>query len=304
MKYDSNYNPVNEAFNKEIKSSSENNKKGNNLNKAIIILGIILIGCISFMAYNKTLKTDDTNKNTNKNDEIKELDINSDLVKNLVYPDKNQVGVYIQTFDVSKISEDYYNADYLGYLAYSIGALDVTNAGKSDRIGLKLKEEGKLPSEITEFKYVTSESMKKGLEKVFGPDIKYEELGKKCGLSIYDSFCFNNSRYYLNYDKFNETSTMDNKKIYSKVYRAEQKDDEIYVYMHVVMQKSTDSGKYIYIYGDEVPIKCELKENELDTKCIEELIKENKIYTHYKYTFKKQSDGNYYLYSGAWEVGK
>ncbi|MCM1370272.1 MAG: hypothetical protein NC181_00005, partial [Clostridium sp.] len=150
------------------------------------------------------------------------------------------------------------------------------------------------------FLYIEMSEMKSKFTEIFGPDVEYTN-GQ--GFYTYSDSIMNGIFYYdpkdSRYYYPAECCVGGGEGYYgSKIYKVEQKDDEIYVYTIVYSTNGVDYKVYdvsthnylgIYEYVDE----------ELDNATIEKLINENKLNT-YKFTYKKQSDGKYYVYSGEW----
>lgn len=126
---------------------------------------IIILLIFGFILINQN-KTKPTNKDDNKSistEEIiglKELDINSEIVKNLVFPVANTnlhiAGVYPIYWDFFNINVFTMGRDY-----------KIISAQKHAKI--------EISTEKTQYKnYITSKEMEKAIKKVFGPEEKIE----------------------------------------------------------------------------------------------------------------------------------
>lgn len=169
-------------------------------------------------------------------------------------------------------------------------------------------------TEKTRYKnYITSKEMEKALKKVFGPDEKIEhtyltaENRNICGvIGDYDT----KKKIYHDFGDCIVLESPFKTMIESKIIRAEQDNEAIYVYSDFVYV-SGHNGKYDFY--DKLPVinivspglktEEELKPPQLLystrdlQKGIDTLSEEGKLKT-YKYTFKKQSDGKHYFYRG------
>ena len=161
--------------------------------------------------------------------------------------------------------------------------------------------------------YITEENFLKAYKNLYGVDVEYtsgnflndSEIG--CYPSDYDK---SGKKYWYYLSPCGGDSDLD---YYSLVTKVEKDNDLINVYLVTALIKNDwNSNKievYKYLnYKDYNTMQNSLTaKNRLstcdDNRCekeLNQLVKEEKL-SVYKFTFKKQSDGRYYLYSGEWQ---
>lgn len=304
----------------------------------ISILSVIVIGLCVFISYDKGLfkSKENDNKNTSNNDvkkddtktntnTVKEIDINDDLIKNLVYPKINSEvyggpGSFV-------LKEEYASS-------YDLGKKITASLDKHDEEVVSCYYNGQLVSGVKKDYYeerscskLSEEIINNDLKKMFGPDFKYhldksEDLGST----------------YCGYPKYYD---IDTKAFYGirgcggaginaikpvlKTYKAELDGDNLYVYDYALINymfgnplefksllfdnfesfKNYESTKSMDYVLKENVVKNDFTTDDADNAqekaqiYLEELIKDKKART-YKWVFKKQSDGKYYYYSSNW----
>lgn len=279
--------------------------QSNNKMKLVLLLGgAIIFALVGYIIFNKVLKKEpsQSSKINNETKEVKTLNLTDEVVKKLVYPKYNN---RIETFiDEYPIIWDFIDIE-LDEIKRDYRMLSVSDLVK--------KEQNK--DETLEYsEYAIAEEFEITYHKIFGPDQEYSDgslsdgYSELCGpLTSYDA----TKKIYHNfapcgYEGGNVLLT-----IKDKAFKAEQDGDNIYVYHnYVYILSGTENNNY---YFDHLPIKDQdytLQDNEIiktvptaiyHNENLEEgfnyLINNNKLNT-YRYTFKKQSDGNYYFASG------
>ncbi|MCM1370602.1 MAG: hypothetical protein NC181_01750 [Clostridium sp.] len=306
----------------------QNNRKENKTIKVIIaLLVIIIIGLICFIAYDKMFKDDSSIKNndnnTNTENKVVELDINSELVNNLVYIHRginetidNQIPISLfENFSVNSLTRD-------EMMMYSL-----INAEDNIRTECDIMEENNNCKIITyqsgdKVKASNSLSaieMKNSFEKIFGKEVNYSDGTFNEGICHYPTTFDSETKNYYGSDGCGGGFGITVGSIISKV---EQKNDEIYVYVNpfkiwngymlneleTTSKLGYDSDK-IYLFDFKTD-NAENNKNYLQIissdnfnsvkPVVRELVNNGKMST-YKFTFKKQSDGKYYIYSGEWQ---
>jgi len=235
-------------------------------------------------------KDDILEDNERKRDGV--LSINSALVKNLVYPSANQGAEGREMWSYRDIDLDNYGRDFM-----MISATYVIK-GRWSAI-----------------------EVEKSFRKIFGPDVEYRngdfDSGDPCGLTSYDA---SSSVYWEEeqacggqeaWDWHNEV----------RLYKAKQGEDEIYTYFYVQpflwpnFANDDFSAPLVCLYNREVDKYSSngfFDEKSNPKNCVKNVVQDKLKVTiktmmdkgevdTYKFTFKKQSDGKYYFYSGAWE---
>ena len=230
--------------------------------------------------------------NENNNGDIKELELNSFLVNSLIYP-KSRTGLGMLGY---KDSWDYKNEtiDTLGRSNMMFNAADDVHYSTDDNNN-----------------HIYSAALiKNNFIKIYGPDVNYydgdiEGSIKACKISKYDS----ESNVYIAYSGCGGATGGRFKDSVSKKYKAEQDGDYIYVYEYVqsVYYRHENNDDWtspfvVYLLDrdyKETTILEGADESNYESM-IEQMMDRGEVDT-YKWTFKKQSDGKYYFYSGAWE---
>ncbi len=285
-------------------------KKNNGLVITLIIMIILLLVFGGYVVYDKFLSN---GENNNSNNQVTILDINSSTVKDLIYP---------------KINFEGYN--FLSWVYKNISVYDGREwmmLSASNGIGTK-KEDGKFS--------ISSSDMMKNFVKMFGPDIYYSDapLSLSCLKFIFDSKTFNTEYeatckngaagfYDWSYEDWSNEV---------KLYKAEQKNDEIHTYFYVqpyikgpniidkgylerdnetwylfkrqiafpmFMDMDSENGNSSISESGKVYYIKKLSKTTAKND-IQNMMNSGEVDT-YRFTFKKQSDGNYYFYSGNWE---
>ncbi|MCM1371368.1 MAG: hypothetical protein NC181_05750 [Clostridium sp.] len=282
-------------MNEGIQRNDKNN--GNKIKIVIIVLLVIIVlGLLAYIIFGKNInkdsdKTNTGNNNSNNTSDVVVLDINSDLVKGLKTP------MIVNTFE--KPMDFKATTDMMPYMRDLVFQYLYLPPG--DFYDDSPEFELNLPiSNCGYYRYVSADEMKNKFKEFFGPDVEYTN-GQ--GFYTYSDSIMDGRFYY---------DPKDSRYYYaicccvgggegfygSKIYKAEQKDDEIYVYTIVYASNYIDYKVYDISTGNYLGIFEDI-DKEMDNATIEKLINENKL-TTYKFTFKKQSDGNYYVYSGEW----
>lgn len=300
----------------------------------VILLIAIILGLCSYIAYDKNLfgikgekKESNTVEKKEDTNTTKELDINSELVKNLVYPKSNsEMYSSIQNVDIMDdlypqttysnfvLKEDYASSydiwkkiaasleKYIGdkvdcyYYGHSFSLTPADNLGK----GI--------------CKRTSEEIINRDMQKVFGPDSDYNIDNSSETYCGYPLFYDSETKSYYGPQACGGAYFVSFKPIL-KTYKAELIGDYLYVYDYALINyitSSVDNGtisllfdsydayqKYENTKSTESAIASVASEKEAQSK-LEELINSGKANT-YIWTFKKQSDGKYYYYSSKWQ---
>lgn len=141
--------------------------------------------------------------------------------------------------------------------------------------------------------------VKKSYEKLFGEIPKINDF-----FYFYIGECKLSGDYFI-CDPHTSNQPVDtgriDKEFIGKLYKVEEKNDEIYIYEKICYQKSiysddTYQASEVYYYSD-INLKNEIKE--LRGKESDELLKDtyDELLPTYKYTLKKSSSGTYIAYS-------
>ena len=161
--------------------------------------------------------------------------------------------------------------------------------------------------------YITEENFLKAYKNLYGVDVEYtsgnflddSEMG--CYPSDYDK---SGKKYWYNLYSCGGDSDLD---YYSLVTKVEKNNDLINVYLTTALINDDMNSNKIEVYNYLNYKDYNTMQNSLtaknrlstcdDNRCekeLNQLVKEEKL-SVYKFTFKKQSDGRYYLYSGEWQ---
>ena len=273
----------------------EENKKNTGFIVATIILAILVIGLMGYIVYDKMSNNNDKNQGNdiedvthkeNNEQSLKEIDINSDLVKNLIYP-MNSMGT--EGYEWSYQNETF---DTLGRL----------HRMQDAAYRISPDEEDLNKNQV----FYKAENVKESYKKIYGPDSSYTDGDLKDSLNT----CFVISNYDSTLKMYIEETgcgfdSLKSVKRVSKKYKAEQNNDYLYVYEYiqsvVVRPESLDNIEktvvYLLDHDDQETKQIDYKDYE---NTIYDMINKDEVDT-YKWVFKKQSDGNYYFYSGTWE---
>lgn len=273
-------------------------------NVIIIVLSVVallLAGTVGYLIAEKVISNKYENGSTNNNDVnskddgtseegVKELNLNDSLVTSLIYPMnrinhlgyKDNWNYKNETIETLGRSTMMFNAAY--DLAYSTD---------------------------DNYNHVYSaEQIKNNFIKIFGPDVDYydgdvEGGMKVCNISKYDS----EKNVYIAYAGCGGATGGQFTDSVSKKYKAEQSGDYIHIYEYVqsieaILENENDWQSPLIIYLlDKNYNRTNLLNGATESNyesMIEQMMNKGEVDT-YKWTFKKQSDGKYYFYSGAWE---
>ena len=263
-------------------------------NIIIIVLSVVallLAGTVGYLIAETAISNkyeigdvDNTNKENEEKEETKELEINDILVTSLIYP-------------MNRINNLGYK-DHWNYKNETIETL-----GRSRMMYNAAFELG-----FGSDKVYYASVIKSNFAKIFGPDATYydgdiEEV-ESCLISKYDVVT---QTYTAGTGCGGATIGFVDS--VTKKYKVEQNNDYIYVYEYVksvwVGPKDTmDWQSPIVVYlVDKNYEKTTILEGATESNyesIIEQMMNKGEVDT-YKWTFKKQSDGKYYFYSGAWE---
>ncbi len=224
------------------------------------------------------------------------IELTDPLLKTLVYPKVNGLGkggALLARYIYKNITLDIYDRDYMMISsAQGITKEAIENSGG--------------------YKYNAS-LIKNNFISIFGPDIEYKD-GDLSGNYCCQIQTFNeiNNTYISNCRCGGDGPDFDN---YTKLYKAVQNEDNIETYFYVQPYVEWQEENKYYLYDRELEYN-EFVEDTLEpgpdaykiinyTKVvsnineIDAMMNRGEVDT-YIFTFKKQSDGNYYFYSGAW----
>jgi len=270
-----------------------------NKKKTLIVIGLLLILSLTVLVSYIKFSDNSNNetKNPKKNNPTEEqenddnniqpidLDINSSLVRNLVYPKANSYG-------------------YAGNGEWNWIDTDLKTLGRALMMESAAMDIHRDNGDNTYF--VLAEELKDNFIKMFGPDTEYTDGKIKewacLSLSTYDEI---KKEYFID----GRCGGLDVKPQYEiRLYNANQVDDEIHIYYYVQPYFNNPNDEQVYLYDriDSFDFDWNNGKNSGYDKIIES---ENEIQTMmdkgevdtYKFTFKKQSDGNYYFYNGEWQ---
>lgn len=261
--------------------------KSNNIVFGILlsVVVILFISSISLVVYNNFHNTNNTLQNN-----IKQIDINSEEVKNLIYPTYNRNTIPYWEYKDITIE----NLGLLNMVRDSIKALEPTSTDNKNNI-----------------KYYSASKIQENFHKIFGPDTiftNYDIIGEE----TCEGATYNNEDNTYSISECNNTTENNNWDYIVKLYKAEQDDKNIYVYYYVQPYYCSDElGCYLFDRqtngilnaGGEVVGYTKKFDDKVTKQQIEEEVNKminNEQVDTYKFTFKKQSDNKYYFYSGEW----
>ncbi len=271
----------------------------------VVILALMVLGLGGYIAYDKFFSENDkkiVDKEEEKKISVEVLEIDSDLVTGLVYP--------IYNFDID--GDDYlYRPDWI-YKDITLADLSRDDMMFSAAHYARFIEDETGNYGADSYVYLASD-IKKSFAEIFGPDTVYTDgslLTTVCGLINYFEETEN---VYIAMYSCGETlyqTEFDNEIL---LYKAEKEGDYIYTYWYVQPYLFESEGGNYYFFdkyiayddfekdsNDNIIIAGykdkSITEEEMNSKFAE--LVENGEAATYKYTFKKQSDGNYYFYSG------
>jgi hypothetical protein len=276
----------------------------------IIILGLLVLGLGTYLIINHVASDGSSgNQNTeddddNEKDEVIILDINSSIVKNLLYPiNKYWLGPEWTYQDV--------NIPSLGRTNMMLSAFANMNSENYDEY-----------VEAIAGVYVPASEVEASFRQIFGPDADYSDgdvklPGGHFGCGTIGEFDATKKAYIVLWGCGGDAPFVWQNE--TKLYKAEQRGDEMHVYFYVQPFGIIwdELGKQTYFLYDR-----ELADNFYDTITLDNGITSYiaKNYTKrvnsrseieaivnsgqtdtYKFTFRKQSDGKFYFYSGKWQ---
>lgn len=286
----------------------ENNKVANTngKNKILLVLVVILlVGILLFGAYvlgtknnsnsnnDNNIKENDTSNEQKEENVIKEISINDSLITSLVYPKDDVIGIG------HKSAKNWY------YKNITIDTFGRTNMMQNAAYDLESKhvydENG------TAVNIYSAKEIENNFRKIYGPDTNYyngdfSEGDISCLISKYNI----EDDTYLAYSGCGGASVSYIEQI-AKTYKAEQEQDNIYVYEYVqsvsvapVDINNSDSKAIVKLLDQNNKEKGITIDYDNYANTVYQMMNNGEVST-YKWTFKKQSDGKYYFYSGAWE---
>ena len=261
------------------------NKKNYTLKVVLItLLVVLLVGCISFIVYEKFIKKENSNPTVtdkDKNNEATDIKYNEEMeelisrYKGAI--EKNAIYGGLDILDFALDSTNKYQYNYKMYFTDN----------SLVELALKYQKENNT-SEVK----ISKEEMKKQFISLFGPETEY----KDGSFYISESGTGYNTDVYENGMYVNLTpGGYDSPIVYKVEYcRDEKKDNIISIYWY--SYEFDELKNEITSHGKTIATTTESTfENDVNN-----LKKEGKI-SLYKINFKKQSDGRYYLYSGEWQ---
>ena len=316
------------------------NKKGDKVKIVlIIVLLVLLIASMSFTVYDKFIKKENSNPAVTDKDKNNETqDKNQNEVSNLVKDDQiymtNNSTTYtasMYNFVISKeekelLKELVFPISYVNgesntagdFILKNFNVSQMSRREKMDWIASNnnFYEPVKFSTDSGEkgYKeydgYITEENFLKAYKNLYGVDVEYtsgnflddSEIGG-CYPSDYDKS--GKKYWYYLYSCGGDSDS----NFSSLVTKVEKDNDLINVYLATALIKyDWNSNKIeVYRYFKDYNTMSLTAKNRLltcdDNRCekeLDQLVKEDKL-SVYRFTFKKQSDGRYYLYSGEWQ---
>ena len=287
---------------KEIKEKNSNGSK-----VVIVILSLLLLGACAYIAYDKLMVKEDNNQ-TNEKKETKKSDRETVISDNLLINDLSEKVTYLNTAGIApgyggfadalnksieipsynfrdiyekQLSDDDKLDITLNSLEQKYVNLSITYENMSDEAKEVFKsyiETGSI-NDVVE-KQVSAESVEERYQLLFGEKVSNHSL-KNCPMYTYDSK--NNVYYYSRQCGGTGDGT-----VYLYKNKFTTKDDNAYVYVNIGYATSADDTS---TYGDITKIE----ENISEDFSINE--SNYTKYSEYKYTFKKDSNNNYYFVS-------
>lgn len=287
---------------KEIKEKNSNGSK-----VVIVILSLLLLGACAYIAYDKLMVKEDNNQ-TNEKKETKKSDRETVISDNLLINDLSEKVTYLNTAGIApgyggfadalnksieipsynfrdiyekQLSDDDKLDITLNSLEQKYVNLSITYENMSDEAKEVFKsyiEAGSI-NDVVE-KQVSAESVEERYQLLFGEKVSNHSL-KNCPMYTYDSK--NNVYYYSRQCGGTGDGT-----VYLYKNKFTTKDDNAYVYVNIGYATSADDTS---TYGDITKIE----ENISEDFSINE--SNYTKYSEYKYTFKKDSNNNYYFVS-------
>lgn len=257
----------------------------------IVFIAILLVVYGVNFIYNNFILKDDGNS-SNK---LVTLDINDSLIKNLRYP---------------KATGKSGCRNYWEYKDITLESIDRDSKMLFSASGIM----STLVPEKSDIYYIEAKEIKNNFYYLFGPDTPYVDK------SLTSSYCcfigeysIEENNYILNCSCSEATNLWWDNEI--KLYKAEQKGDEIYTYFYVqpYLENLDEDGNY-FLFQRQLDGKTTNQADDISSLegFIKKVTKKNSSneiglmmangeVSTYKFVFKKQSDGNYYFYSGEWK---
>ena len=220
-------------------------------------------------------------------EQLGNISINSDIIKNLIYPKVNSISSGSGSGKWEWIDSDY----------KSLGREMMMDSAAQKFI---------LKNQMSNFSILATD-LKENYTKIFGPDTEYKD-----GKIADDLACSRLGKYdeiKKEYPIMTQCGGLALEVRYEiRMYKANKTDNEIQTYFYVQPYiEGFESDTKIYLL-DKIT-KAELtnwdkiikdKKTVSSEEEIKEMVKNGEVAT-YMFTFKKQSDGNYYFQSGKWQ---
>ena len=269
-------------------------RKNKVLTVIVTVLMLVIFGLVGFIIYDKVINK--TNKPNNEviSNEIKEVDLSSSLVTSLKYPKFDNTSIFLD-----------------GERAYkNVNFVDMTRDELMLLASYETKELEFGDEELKNYPdycldgcgVYSADSIESNFKRLFGPDVDYHNGNlSKFGCGEIGDYDKEKKLYFASYACGGDTDGII--AYINKPYKAEQRGDYLYVYEYIQIIKivSDYETDEVYVYltnkDDKTLAKTTLP---IDYNGLHKLMDKVQLET-YKWTFKKQSDGNYYFYSGAWE---
>lgn len=237
------------------------------------LIGILIVGIIAgtgYGIYYQVNKWNEKNKEvTTPKVETKSLDTDSEIVTKLM-----------KDFSISENKTITAKDEYLGYL-YSKSIFNKSDISDEYKIYTALNDLTKNSTEVTEIENI---KVKEKIKDIFNDTYKDQSLTKdSCNLPKYN---YTNDKYIKGELKCNSEIIG---KLVTKINSANKETDTITITKAIYYEEIIDNKTNIYANVDK---KLLIKENVSDSDIFNEY--KNKI-EKYKYTFKKNSLGNYYF---------
>lgn len=273
------------------------NKKSNNV--IIVILSILLTLSITYIVYDiineKNMFSNGDNQSTENNnvlpqekEEVKQLSLENELVKELY--ERTQYGFF------GCGGEPY-------FLKYNIKVNDqllAENLSDSDKLNL-VTENIELPvreDSETSKAYLSEEQIESALKQVFGENYKFDKTKTTENISC-GQFGYNSGRYEANwFCGGTGPCGPTGKHVLTEIYKAQQGNDYIDIYQVLAYDAVLE------LYEPNHELRTELYKDKERKELVvnrfedsESLSKYVEQLPQYKYSFKKDSAGNYYFYS-------
>lgn len=262
-----------------------NEKKDTNFKVLLcVIIAVVLLGGIGIYYFGLKDK---------KDDKLVPLDMNSDIVNDLVYPR------YLTWF--RDFEWDYKDVNISGYST----AQRMSFAATLFIEGFENLESGVY--EQSNVRWIPETDLEANFRKIFGPDAEY----KNGNLFEGKLKCFSIDVYVTDKKAYPFTdgceTTDDEMGVLKSLQKVEQEGDYIYTYFNVL--RYIDDKSLILVDEDNGVFDISgiyiVRSDDSMTK-VDSIDDVQKAFTNgdadiYKFTFKKQSDGKYYIHAGHWE---